>query len=204
MWLTLNPARSIKKPKVGVGKTRFFNQEEVHKIKDFCSKSESLFLLPIFTIALYTGMRKGEILNLRWENIDLKNKEICLPTSKNGEPRDIPMTAEVVSSLSEIAHAKQIAISDLIFPSPYNPQRPIDIRSAWNRVLQKAGIHDATFHTIRHTTCSYLAQAGIPRIFIARIVGHKDSRTTDRYTHAEKTYVREAIDKLEVLIQGDS
>ena len=72
-------------------------------------------------------------------------------------------------------------------------------------MLKKAGIEDATFHTIRHTACSYLAQIGIPPILIARIVGHKDSLTTDRYTHAVKSHLREAIGKLETLIKnGDA
>lgn len=204
MWLTQNPARSIKKPKVGIGKTRFFCQEEIRKIKDLCIASKSRFLLPIFTTALHTGMRRGEVLSLKWENIDFKNKEICLPISKNGEPRDVPMTEEVFTSLTQLANSKQITLTGLLFPSPHNSQKSIDIRSAWDRALQKAGIHDATFHTIRHTTCSFLSQLGIPQILIARIVGHKDSRTTDRYTHAGKTYTREAIDKLEILIQNCS
>jgi len=204
MWIPLNAARSIKKPKTGIGKTRFFDQDEVRRIRELCNESESPFLLPIFTTALHTGMRKGEILSLKWANVDLKNKEICLPTSKNGEPRDIPMTEEVFSIFSSIAQSKQISLSGLIFQSPNDPQRPIDIRSAWERALQKAGIQGGTFHTIRHTTCSYLTQLQIPKILIARIVGHKDSRTTDRYTHGEKEYMREALGKLGTLMRSCS
>lgn len=204
MWLAHNPVRSIKKPKTGAGKTRFFSHEEIQKITDLCRKSDSPFLLPIFIVALHSGMRRGEVLSLKWENLDFKNKEICLPMTKNGEPRDIPMTEEVLDTLSTLFQSKQISLSGLIFHSPTNPNRPISIRSAWERVLQKGGIQNATFHTIRHTACSYLAQLGIPRILIARIVGHKDSRTTDRYTHAEKGYLREAIDKLGNLMKSGS
>ncbi len=205
LWLPQNPARSIKKPRVGKGKTRFFDQEEIQRIRDLCGACDSPHLLPIFILALHSGMRKGEVLSLRWENIDFREREIHLPTSKNGEPRDIPMTEEVFKILSELAKAKQMDIGGLVFPSPSNPQKPIDIKSTWERVLKKAGIEDATFHTIRHTACSYLAQIGVPPILIARIVGHKDSRTTDRYTHAVKSHVREAIGKLETLIKnGDA
>ncbi len=201
LWLTHNPVRSIKKPHVGKGKTRFFDQDEIQKIKTLCAASESPHLLPIFTIALHSGMRRGEVLSLKWENIDFKNKEIHLATSKNGEPRDIPMTEEVFKILSSLAIYKPIDSSHLLFPKKNDVQKPIDIRPSWERVLQKAGIQGATFHTIRHTTCSLLAQMGLSPILIARIVGHKDSRTTDRYTHAVKSHVRQAIDQLELLIQ---
>jgi integrase len=202
LWISQNPMRSIKKPKVGKGKTRFFDLEEVRKIKALCAETDSRLLLPIFILALHSGMRKGEVLSLTWDNIDFKNKEIHLPITKNGEPRDVPMTEEVHQVFSDLGNAKQINISGLVFPSPSNPHKPIDIKSTWERVLEKAGIDDATFHTIRHTACSYLAQIGIPPILIARIVGHKDSRTTDRYTHAVKTHTRDAIDKYETLLKA--
>lgn len=201
LWIPQNPARSIKKPRVGKGKTRFFDQEEIHKIKALCAETDSRFLLPIFILALHSGMRRGEVLSLKWENIDFKNKEIHLPITKNGEPRDVPMTDEVFKVLCDLANGKQTDISGLVFPSPNNLHKQIDIKSTWERVLKKAGIQDATFHTIRHTACSYLAQIGIPPILIARIVGHKDSRTTDRYTHAVKSHMHEAIHKLESLMQ---
>jgi integrase len=202
LWLNQNPVRSIKKPKVGKGKTRFFDLEEIQKIKTACEESKSDLLFSIFTIALHTGMRRGEILSLQWEDVDFKNRELHLPTSKNGEPRDVPMSNEVFGVLTELAAKKRADISGLVFPSPYNPKRPIDIVSAWRRTLKKAGIQDATFHTTRHTACSYLAQLGISPILIARIVGHRDSKTTDRYTHAVKEHTRAAMDKLEALIEG--
>lgn len=201
-WLNVNPVRSIKKPTTGKGKTRIFNEEEIGKIRLLCSEGRSKHLLPIFAIALNTGMRKSEILELVWSNIDLKNREILLPMSKNGEPRDIPMTDEVYAILSDLSLQKQQDIGGLLFPSPFNPKKPIDIRSAWERILRLGGIRGATFHTIRHTTCSFLAGLGIPSILIARIVGHKDSRTTDRYTHGIKTQMHEAINKLTPLVQG--
>lgn len=200
LWIPQNPMRSIKKPRVGKGKTRFFDLEEIQKIKTLCTETGSRYLLPIFTLALHSGMRKGEVLSIKWENIDFKNREIHLPITKNGEPRDVPMTEEVYQVLCDLGTMKQGSVSGLIFSSPNDPFKPIDIKSTWERVLKKAGIQDATFHTIRHTACSYLAQIGIPPILIARIVGHKDSRTTDRYTHAVKTHMHEAIGKLGDLI----
>jgi integrase len=204
MWLQQNPFRLIKKPAPGRRKMRIFSADEIKTIRELCAASNSAHVLPIFIIGLHTGMRKGEILSLRVENIDFKNKEIHLFTSKNGEPRDIAMTAEVYKTLFDLVAAKKSAISGLIFASSTDPNKPIDIKSTWERILSKAGIADANFHTLRHTTCSFLASMGIDRTVIARIVGHKDSRTTDIYIDLVKTHQHEVMHKLESLISAGS
>jgi integrase len=200
MWISQNPLRAIKKPSPGRRKTRFFTLNEISKIYNLCASSNSIYMLPIFTIAIHTGMRRGEILSLRWENIDFPEREIHLPTSKNGEPRDIAMTNDVYKALSELALSNDSRNFGLVFPSPNDPQKPVDIKSTWERVLQKAGITDGSFHTIRHSTCSYLASLNISPTLIARIVGHKDSRTTDIYIDAVKSHRHEVMQQLESLI----
>lgn len=200
MWTSQNPLRSIKKPSPGRRKTRFFTLEEISKIHNLCTSSNSIYILPIFTIAIHTGMRKGEILGLRWENIFFKENEIHLPDSKNGEPRDIAMTSDVLKALSKWALSNGSPNSGLVFPSPKKPNKPVDIKSTWERILTKAGITDGSFHTIRHTTCSFLASLNVSPTLIARIVGHKDSRTTDIYIDAVKSHRHEVMKQLEFLI----
>lgn len=200
MWISQNPLRLIKKPSPGRRKTRFFTLDEISKLYNLCASSNSEYILPIFIIAVHTGMRKGEILSLKWENIDLHSKEIHLSTSKNGEPRDIAMTSDVHKTLSELADKHTPLQSSLVFPSPNDPQKAIDIKSTWERILNKAGISDGSFHTIRHSTCSYLASLNISPTLIARIVGHKDSRTTDIYIDAVKSHRHEVMKQLETLI----
>jgi integrase len=204
MWIAQNPLRAIKKPSPGPRKARFYSLEEIQTIRRLCASCNSPFMLPIFIVALHTGMRKGEVLGLRWENIDFREKEIHLPTSKNGEPRNIAMTSEVGKIFHDLDSTKKTGISGLIFPSPKDPQKPIDIKSTWERVLAKAGITDGTFHTIRHATCSYLASLGIDGKLIAKIVGHKDSRTTDIYIDTVKSHRREIMDRLGTLMSSES
>lgn len=204
MWILQNPLRAIKKPSPGRRKTRFFTLEEISKIQNLCATSNSNYMLSIFTIAIHTGMRRGEILSLKWENIDFKDREIHLPTSKNGEPRDIAMTNDVHQALSKLAISNGFSKSNLVFPSPKDPHKPVDIKSTWERILSKAGIHDGSFHTIRHSTCTYLASMNISPTLIARIVGHKDSRTTDIYIDAVKSHRHEVMKQLETLIPVSS
>lgn len=204
MWILQNPLRAIKKPSPGRRKTRFFTLEEISKIRDLCASSNSTYMLAIFTIAIHSGMRRGEILSLKWENINFEGKEIHLSTSKNGEPRDIAMTSEVYKTLFSLAISQGVGKIGLVFPSPKNPNKPVDIKSTFERILNKAGIVGGTFHTIRHSTCTYLASLNISPTLIARIVGHKDSRTTDIYIDAVKTYRHEVMQQLENLIPVSS
>lgn len=196
-WMLRNPVRQIKKPSLNKGKTRFFSIEEIKKIRALCKQIDSPMLFPVFLLGLHTGMRKGEILSLRWSYIDFTKKEILLPTSKTGEPRDVPMTNEVYHLLLDLHASRSPQLNDLLFPSPNNPKTAISLRSAWERVLRLANIEGATFHTLRHTACTFLAKIGVSSILIARIAGHLNSRTTDRYTHAVKEHLHESIKKLE-------
>lgn len=200
MWINQNPLRSIKKPSPSRRRNRFFSKDEIVKIHGLCASSNSPYMLSIFTIAIHTGMRRGEILSLKWEHIDFEEREIYLPMSKNGEPRDVAMTGEVHKVLSNLAVRNGFRKSGLVFPSPKDPEKPVDIKSTWERILIKAGITDASFHTIRHSTCSYLASMGVSATLIARIVGHKDSRTTDIYIDSVKSHRQDVMKQLETVI----
>jgi len=147
-WIPQNYMQSIRKPSPAKGKTRFFSIEEIHKIEALCKESDSSLLWPIFMIALHTGMRKGEVLSLRFEDLHFDRREIYLPTSKNGLPRIVPMSESVHQIFLQMS-AQPHSASDLVFPSPNDSDKPVDIKSSWERVLAKAKISDATFHTIR-------------------------------------------------------
>lgn len=126
LWIPQNYMRSIRKPAPAKGKTRFFSIDEIQLIDSLCKESNSPLLWPIFRVALHTGMRKSEILSLRFEDLCLDRHEIYLPTSKNGQPRLVPMSETVYQiflKLTEGTHAG----SDLVFPSPTNPNKPVDM-----------------------------------------------------------------------------
>lgn len=195
-WLTLNPLRKIRRPSPGKGRKRTLSEDEIHRILTECLKSKSKHLLPVLILATYTGMRRGEILSLRWKDIHFERKEICLPTSKNGEPRDIPMAPEVLQILSVRAEERR-GCNALIFPGIKNPEHPTDIRTAWERVLKLSGVTNATLHTLRHTFSSLCAKLNISSLYASRLTGHTDPRVTEKiYTHTYREPLHEAINKL--------
>jgi len=178
-WIKENPVKYMKKPKNAQGRTRYLSKEEAQKLLQECKNSKSSYLFTIVLIALQTGMRQGEILSLKWEDIDFDNQWIYLKQTKNDTPRTVPLTQEILKLLKHSIEK----ISPLVFPSPMNPEKPIDIRKAWVTALKRAKIENFLFHDLRHTTASYLAMEGYGYGQIAEILGHKSLQMTKRYAH---------------------
>ena len=152
-WMDENPIRKINKPKLPQGRIRFLDESEKNRLLDACNQSHSAYLYPIVVLALTTGMRKGEILTLNWHDVDFERSTILLRTNKNGERRMIPLIGLSLELLRRLYSIRQ---SKLVFPSPKKSNYPLDIRSAWENALQKAGIANFKFHDLRHTAASYL------------------------------------------------
>lgn len=133
-------------------------------------------------------MRRGEILNLKWSDIDLDRGAILLQTTKNGERRFIPLVG-IALDLLKSRYTNQSANS-LVFPAPHCPSKPIDIRSAWETALQKAGISNFRFHDLRHTAASYLAMNQASLLEIGTLLGHKTVQMTRRYAHLSNGHIQ--------------
>ena len=186
-WMQENPVLKISKPKISNERTRFLSDEERMKLIKACQESESKGLYPVVILALSTGMRRGEILNLKWSDVDLDRGSILLQTTKNGERRFVPL-AGIALDLLKSRHANQ-PIASLVFPAPHFASKPIDIRSAWETALEKAGISNFRFHDLRHTAASYLAMNQASLLEIGTLLGHKTVQMTKRYAHLSNAHI---------------
>ncbi len=186
-WLQKNPVMKISKPKISNERTRFLNNDEKERLIQACQESESKGLYPIVILALSTGMRRGEIMNLKWGDIDLDQGSILLQTTKNGERRFVPLVGTALNLL-RLRYTNQEA-DLLVFPAPYSQSKPIDIRSAWNTALRNAGISNFRFHDLRHTAASYLAMNQASLLEIGTLLGHKTVQMTKRYAHLSNAHI---------------
>jgi integrase len=130
-------------------------------------------------MAITTGARRGELLSLSWNNIDIGKQTAYVQTSKNGEPKVLPLTNSVMEELNNFDSND----SSLIFCSEIKPDKPYCFFKQWNRVREEAQLVDFRFHDLRHTTASYLAQNGATLLEIADVLGHKQIEVTKRYAH---------------------
>ena len=151
--------------------------------------------LPLFlTIALNTGMRKMEILSLKWEHVDFKNKHLVVTKdrAKSGKERRVPMNGVVFDALKKLDRKH-----DYIFYSPKTGTHVKNIKTAFWRACDKAGIKNLTVHDLRHTAASFLVNdCGIDIVTAARILGHSDIQMTVKYVHPSEAHKRLGIERL--------
>jgi len=143
-------------------------------------------------VALNTGMRKEEILNLRWEDLDFRSRIIYILDTKNNERREIPMNDIVYETLLAV---RKISDSPWVFCKK-NGERYGNIRKAFEGARKRAGIVDFRFHDLRHTFASHLVMAGVDLRTVQELLGHKSFEMTLRYAHLSPEHKKAALDIL--------
>lgn len=192
-WLKENclKGRRYKYRNCEKARTRFLNDEEIERLLQHCHSSG---LVTIVTLALHTGMRKSEILNLEWGDYDVKKHLLTIKHSKNDLTRFIPLSHHASSVLREWGKVRRLD-SRLIFPSK-NGKTPVNIDRNFRKAAKDAGLEAFRFHDLRHTTATFLAQAGVDALLIADILGHKTLSMTRRYAHLSEQTKRDALEKV--------
>jgi integrase len=192
-YLSANPASKPRHFEANK-RLRFLTVEEAARLLDLARRRRSTIIYPLILLALDTGMRRGEILALRWDELDFVNNRIWVRRSKNGEPRHIPMTARVREALQK--HPRRIGHS-LVFVGRTKAGRVSNgIREVFVDLLDEAGIKDFTFHDLRHTFASHLVMAGVDLYAVAKLLGHKDVKQTQRYAHLSPAFLAGTVDVL--------
>jgi integrase len=188
-----NPVQGVKFPKEPQAKDRILSEEEEPRLLEAVRTGhKAKHLEAIIVTALNTGMRKGEILNLKWENVDFKNRVITVEGTKTGEIRRIPMN----NKLTEIFQsAKKESKGEFVFSENGNPYG--DVKTGWWTALERAGIENFRFHDLRHTFGSRLGMSGVDVKAIADLMGHKTIQMTMRYSHPTPEYKRKAVELLD-------
>ena len=168
---------------------RILHKEECHELVEACSPH----LKPIVVTALNTGMRKGEILGLRWEQADLRHGFILLHITKNGERREIPINSTLRATLEAIPHSLE---SEYVFVdrngSPFK-----DVKRSFRTACRRAGISDFRFHDLRHVFASHLVMGGVDITTVKELLGHKTLTMTLRYAHLAPSHKVNAVRVLE-------
>jgi integrase len=200
-WLEDSPMRKVKKPKESRGRVRFLDDAERERFLTACRESSNAWLYPCVILALSTGMRQGELMGLKWQDVNLKKDFIILHETKNGERRRVPLAGHGLELLREHAKVRRLD-ADLLFPSNINAQKPIDLRSAFENALKRAEITNFHWHDLRHCTASYLAMNGASLAEIAEILGHKTLQMVRRYAHLSDGHVSNVVASMNEKIFG--
>jgi len=195
--LDRNPAAKIKKFREPNAKERILTIDEMKRLLAKASDD----LRPVLVVALNTGMRKSEILSLRWKDADFVKGFIHIADSKSGRSRDIPMNGPVFETLHALDRSREF-----VFENPETKARVLDVKTAFKGACRRAkkdpddkkdpGIVGVRFHDLRHTAASRMVEAGIDLVTVSKILGHSSIQMTMRYAHPTPENMRLAVQRL--------
>jgi len=193
-WMRDNPLRNISKPEEPRGRVRFLDDDERRRLLDACRKSEYKPLYLIVLFAMTTGMRRGELLGLRWQDVDNERRVAILHNTKNGDRRSVPIVPEVEEVLREHGKVRRLD-SDMIFMSGGTAE-VWQFDKAWYQAIKDAKVKDFRFHDLRHTTASYLAMSGATTAEIAAVLGHRTLQMVKRYAHMSDQHTGAVVQRM--------
>jgi len=182
-----NVAQAVELPKAPAGRIRYLQPTELRAVLEACPE----WLKPIAGLLAFTGMRRSEVLGLRWRDIDRQGERILLPQTKNGDARVVwlnAMACDVIDSL------KRAPSTDDVFASNITPE---NVSLAFLRACRKVKIADFRLHDLRHTAASWLRMSGADLQDVADLLGHRDLRMTRRYSHLSPAHLSAAVKRLD-------
>ncbi len=196
-WLERNPCERISKSRESTGRVRFLSDDERKALLNACRKSDNKDLYLAVVLSLTTGARQGEIMRLRWGQVDFGRKVITLHQTKNGERRAIPLVGEASKLLQKRSKVRSLS-DDRVFPPKPRAKKAecIDLNAPWVAARKTAGLADFHWHDLRHTAASYLAMSGVSLVEIAKVLGHRTLAMVARYSHLSDGHIVATGEKL--------
>jgi integrase len=186
--IPFTPAQTVRSPRVPAGRVRYLQPTELGVLLTAAPE----WLRPIIGLAVATGMRRSEILGLRWLDVDVAHSRIMLPQTKNGEGRIIYLNKSAAAALRYVMP---------LHPSPLSPVfggvTPEQVSVSFARLCRALKIQDFRFHDLRHTAASWLRMKGADIHTVAQLLGHKDLRMAARYQHLSPAFLADAVATLD-------
>ena len=187
-----NPCPGIRKYKENKTQ-RFLNRSELLRLEESLTHQEKKQKLSYYTVnairlSLYIGCRKSNILNLKWEDVHLKERYIFLPDTKIGESA-CPINEKTCNLLVSLKRKED---NPYVFPGRIPGKPLVEIKTAWRTILKRAGIQDFRLHDLRHSFASFYLSQGVELYTVSKLLGHKNIATTTRYAHLELEHLKKA------------
>ncbi|ATG89708.1 tyrosine-type recombinase/integrase [Methylomonas koyamae] len=186
-----NPAHGIQKFPENP-RDRFLQADELPAFFSALAEEENDTLRDYFLISLLTGARRSNVQEMQWSQINFDRAEWRIPTTKNGEPQTVTLTAEALEILRS---RKTHNAGPWVFPGTGATGHIVEPKKAWKRVLERAGIDNLRIHDLRRTLGSWQAKTGASLAIVGKSLNHKSPSTTAIYARLDLDPVRESVDR---------
>lgn len=188
-YVTRNPVHNVRFLKEPPGRVRYLQADEYRRLLDACT-ARPPYLAAIVVCAVNTGLRQGEILNLTWADVNLRDRTVTLRQTKNNEMAVVPLNAAIVDTLRALP--RSLDGQARVFGSWTRAA----LTMAFRRAVKRAGLADLRFHDLRHDFASQLIMRGVHLRAVQMLLRHRDARMTTRYAHLSQEHLREAVSRL--------
>jgi integrase len=187
-----NPAQSLKLFQLNNNRERYLSAEEVQRLRtvlEECPYEQMRFIVPLL---LMLGCRKRELLEARWEHIDLERRVWHIPMSKSGRARNVPLSSSAIEVLRSLDRR---AGCPYVVPNPATLKPWGNLHHQWDAIRKRAGLNDVRIHDLRHSFASNLVNSGRSIYEVGRLLGHSQVKTTQRYAHLSDTVLMSAMEE---------
>ena len=196
-WITHNPMEGVAKLSAGPGRVRYLSEDERQRLLTETAKNQQLHTLAV--LALSTAARAGELMNLSWCDVDLKDGRVLLRETKNTQPRAIWVHYEALRLLKEYGKIRRLD-DDHVFLGA-TPGTRYDYHTPFKAACAAAGVADFRFHDLRHSAATYLAREGATEQQLKAIGGWK-SNVVSRYVHLAAEDAKAVLERMNAKILG--
>jgi len=193
-----NPCRKVKKPKLNNQVTEFFTDDELNSLLDVLDKWNNRMSAGFILFSLHTGLRRGELFKLTWEDMDLTRQSMTLKDPKGKLDQTLPLSDKAVEVLKNLPRE---------FETPWvfygkNGKKRTDFKGPWDRIKEAAGLPPGfRLHGLRHHFASALVSAGVDLYTVQKLLCHKDASMTQRYAHLADKTLRDAVNLSDTLLK---
>jgi integrase len=186
-----NPTRGIPRKPLNNARERFLTADEAARLREAVAASQNRQLKHIAGLLLLTGARVRELLDARWEHVDVERRAWFIPTSKTGKSRYVPLSNAALTIVNSLPRYKGCP---WLVPNPETRKPFVSIRHAWLRAIRVAKLPKLRIHDLRHSAASFMVNNGVDLFTVGKVLGHASYQSTQRYSHLANATLLAAVE----------
>jgi integrase len=165
----------------------FLSNDQIMRLQGALAADPNQNAANAIRLLLLTGARRNEVLQARWENVDLVNRVLRVPLSKSNRVRHVHLNEAAIELVSALPRN-----NEFLFPLDDTGRPPASLYFPWDRIRKRAGLHGVRLHDLRHTFASVLVNNGVSLFIVQKLLGHAHPKATQRYAHLSEQTLQEA------------